>query len=129
MNKKHGLVATAWMLGGGLLLNASLAEAQVAAPADEYFAPQRSAPFSTKMAPGLLPEVIRNADASDSSIARPISPNASLSAGHKINGTSAAPKRPSKRLRPSRASSATTAAASRRWTAMAWPRSSQRWRR
>ena len=99
MNKKHGLVATAWMLGGGLLLNASLVEALVAAPADEYFAPQRSAPFSTKKAPGLLPEVIRNADASDSSIARPISPNDSLSAGHKINGTSAAPKRPSSRAK------------------------------
>lgn len=94
MNKKHGLVATAWMLGGGLLLNASLVEAQVAAPADEYFAPQRSAPFSTKKAPGLLPEVLRNADAStNSAIARPISPNDSLSAGHKINGSSAAPKR------------------------------------
>lgn len=96
MNKKHGLVATAWMLGGGLLLNASLVEAQVAAPADEYFAPQRSTPFSTKKAPGLLPEVIRNADASDSSIARPISPS-DLSAGRKITGTSIAPKRPAKR--------------------------------
>lgn len=93
MNKKHGLVATAWMLGGGLLLNASLVEAQVAAPADEYFAPQRSAPFSTKKAPGLLPKVIRNADASDNSIIRPIPPIDSLSAGHKIGGTTAAPKR------------------------------------
>lgn len=98
MNKKHGLVATAWMLGGGLLLNASLVEAQVAAPADEYYAPQRSAPFSTKKAPGLLPEVIRNADASDNSIARPISPN-DLSAGRKINGTSPAPKRPANRTK------------------------------
>lgn len=98
MNKKHGLVATAWMLGGGLLLNASLVEAQVAAPADEYYAPQRSAPFSLKKAPGLLPEVLRNADASkNSSVARPISPSDSLSAGRKINGTSDAPKRPSNR--------------------------------
>lgn len=97
MNKKHGLVATAWMLGGGLLLNASLVEAQVATPADEYFAPQRSAPFSTKKAPGLLPQVIRNADASNSPIARPISPS-DLSAGRKINGTSVAPKRPAKRV-------------------------------
>src|SRR5687767_13893355 len=98
MNKKHGLVATAWMLGGGLLLNTSLVEAQVAAPADEYYAPQRSAPFSVRKAPGLLPVVLRNADASkDSTIARPISPSDSLSAGHKINGASAAPKRPSNR--------------------------------
>ena len=97
MNKKHGLVATAWMLGGGLLLNASLVEAQVATPADEYFAPQRSAPFSTKKAPGLLPQVIRNADASNSPIARPISPS-DLSAGRKINGTSVAPKRPANRV-------------------------------
>lgn len=94
MNKKHGLVATAWMLGGGLLLNTSLVEAQVAAPAEEYYAPQRSAPFSSKKAPGLLPEMIRNADGStNSSIARPISPSDSLNAGHKINGMSVAPKR------------------------------------
>ncbi len=99
MNKKHGLVATAWMLGGGLLLNASLAEAQVAAPADEYYAPQRSAPFSPKKTPGLLPEMLRNADASTSNaIARPISPSNSLSAGRKINGASAAPKRPLNRV-------------------------------
>lgn len=90
MNKKHGLVATAWMLGGGLLLNTSLVDAQVISPADEYYAPQRTAPFATKKAPGLLPEVIRNADDStDSSIARPISPDA----GHKISGGSVAPKR------------------------------------
>lgn len=99
MNKKHGLVATAWMLGGGLLLNASLAEAQVATPADEYYAPQRSAPFSPKKTPGLLPEMLRNADGStNSAIARPISPSDSLSAGRKINGTSTASKRPSNRV-------------------------------
>ncbi|TXT37501.1 MAG: hypothetical protein FD138_643, partial [Planctomycetota bacterium] len=98
MNKKHGLVATAWMLGGGLLLNASLVEAQVASPADEYYAPQRSAPFSAKKAPGLLPEMLRKADGSkDNSIARPISPSDSLSAGHKINGTAPASKKPSTR--------------------------------
>lgn len=102
MNKKHGMVATAWMLGGGLLLNASLVEAQVAAPTDEYFAPQRSAPFSSKKAPGLLPDVIRNADGSKSgSAARPIAPSDSLSAGRKINGTAAptamVPKRPTNR--------------------------------
>lgn len=91
MNKKHGLVATAWMLGGGLLLNTSLVEAQVAAPAEEYFAPQRSAPYSAKKAPGLLPDVIRNADESNTSAARPID---SLGAGRKINGTVTAPKRP-----------------------------------
>lgn len=98
MNKKHGMVATAWMLGGGLLLNASLVEAQVAAPADEYYAPQRSAPFSAKKAPGLLPEILRNADVPNSSVARPISPSDSLSAGRKINGTTAAPKRSSNRV-------------------------------
>lgn len=98
MNKKHGLVATAWMLGGGLLLNASLVEAQVAAPADEYYAPQRSAPFSAKKAPGLLPEILRNADASkNNSVARPISPSDSLSAGRKINGTAPTTKRASNR--------------------------------
>ncbi len=93
MNKKHGLVATAWMLGGGLLLNTSLVEAQLAAPAEEYFAPQRSAPFSPKKAPGLLPEMLRNADASTKST---IAPSDSLSAGHKINGVPVAPKRSSK---------------------------------
>ena len=100
MNKKHGMVATAWMLGGGLLLNASMVEAQVAAPTDEYFAPQRSAPFSAKKAPGLLPDVIRNADGSkSSSAARPITPSDSLSAGRKFNGSAAptAPKRPTNR--------------------------------
>ncbi len=99
MNKKHGLVATAWMLGGGLLLNASLAEAQVATPADEYYAPQRSAPFSPKKTPGLLPEMLRNSDGSTkNTLARPISPSDSLSAGRKINGAPAASKRPSNRV-------------------------------
>lgn len=99
MNKKHGLVATAWMLGGGLLLNASMVQAQTGTPADEYYAPYQSAPFLPKKAPRLLPETIRNADGSASnSIARPISPNGSLSAGHKINGTAAAPKRSTNRV-------------------------------
>ena len=99
MNKKHGLVATAWMLGGGLLLNASMVQAQTGAPTDEYYAPHRSAPFLPKKAPRLLPETIRNADGSTKdSVARPISPNESLSAGHKINGTAAAPKRPTNRV-------------------------------
>ena len=94
MNTKHGLAATAWMIGGGLLLNASLVEAQVSAPADEYFAPQRSAPFSAKKAPGLLPEMIRSADGSKhNAIARPISPSDTLGAGRKISGPSIVPKR------------------------------------
>lgn len=96
MNKKPSLVATAWMLGGGLLLNTSLAEAQVALPADEYFAPQRSVPFSLKKAPGLLPEMLHNADASKKSV---IAPSDSLGADHKINGLSIAPKKSSKNFK------------------------------
>ena len=99
MNKKHGLVATAWMLGGGLLLNASLVQAQTEMPADEFYAPQRSAPFTPRKTPRLLPKAIRNADASqDGSIVRPILPSDPQSATRKMLGASPAPKRITNRV-------------------------------
>ncbi|MBC7820767.1 MAG: hypothetical protein IAG10_28110, partial [Planctomycetaceae bacterium] len=101
MNKTHGMVASAWMLGSGLLLNVSLtAQAQDNTPApEEYFSPQRTTVAPTKKAPRLLPEIIRNADTSkDDSIVRPIAPaNNSLSAGRKINSVVPTPTRPANR--------------------------------
>lgn len=100
MNKTHGLVASAWMLGSGLLLNVSLtAHAQDNAAPEEYFAPQRSPAVPSKKAPRLLPEIIRNADTSkNDSVVRPIAPaNNSLSAGRKINSMPPAPSRPANR--------------------------------
>ena len=89
MNKTHGLVASAWMLGSGLLLNVSLtAQAQDSSTAsEEYFSPQRSTVAPTRKAPGLLPSIIRNADTSkEGSVVRPIGPATnSLNAGRKIN--------------------------------------------
>ena len=89
MNKTHGLVASAWMLGSGLLLNVSLtAQAQdSSAASEEYFSPQRSTVAPTRKAPGLLPSIIRNADTSkEGSVVRPIGPATnSLNAGRKIN--------------------------------------------
>ena len=101
MNKTHGLVASAWMLGSGLLLNVSLtAQAQdsPAAP-EEYFSPQRTTESPTRKAPGLLPSMIRNADTSKAgSIVRPIGPaNNSLSAGRKLNSIVPTPLRPANR--------------------------------
>ncbi len=101
MNKTHGLVASAWMLGSGLLLNVSLtAQAQDndAAP-EEYFSPQRTTVAPSKKAPGLLPSMIRNADTSKAgSVVRPIGPaNNSLNAGRKINSIVPLPTRPANR--------------------------------
>jgi len=102
MNKTHGLVASAWMLGSGMLLNASLtAEAQdrsTVAP-EEYYAPQRTTVFPAKKTPGLLPANIRNADSSKSgSVVRPIVPtNSSLAAGRKMNGAIPMPTRTANR--------------------------------
>lgn len=92
MKTKQNLVATAWMLGGGLLLNAGMVEAQEIAPANEYFAPQRSTPYSPKKSPKLLPEALRNAETS--SVARPID---SLNAAHKMSGVPTVPQRASNR--------------------------------
>ena len=101
MNKTHGMVASAWMLGSGLLLNVSLtAQAQdnAAAP-EEYFSPQRTTVAPTRKAPRLLPSMIRNADTSkEGSVVRPIGPaNNSLSAGRKLNSIVPTPMRPSNR--------------------------------
>ena len=101
MNKTHSLVASAWMLGSGLLLNVSLtAQAQDndGAP-EEYFSPQRTTVAPTKKAPGLLPSMIRNADTSKgSSVVRPIGPaNNSLNAGRKLSSIVPLPMRPANR--------------------------------
>ena len=101
MNKTHGLVASAWMLGGGLLLNVSLtAQAQdSSAASEEYFSPQRSTVAPTRKAPGLLPSIIRNADTSKAgSVVRPIGPATnSLKANRKINSAAPMATRPSNR--------------------------------
>ncbi len=101
MNKTHGLVASAWMLGSGLLLNVSLtAQAQdsPAAP-EEYFSPQRTTVAPTRKAPGLLPSMIRNADTSkEGSVVRPIGPaNNSLNASRKMKSIVPTPMRPTNR--------------------------------
>ena len=101
MNKTHGLVASAWMLGSGLLLNVSLttqAQDSPAAP-EEYFSPQRTTVSPSKKAPKLLPSIIRNADTSkDGSVVRPIPPASnSLNAGRKINTAVPMPTRPANR--------------------------------
>ena len=101
MNKTHSLVASAWMLGSGLLLNVSLtarAQDNDGAP-EEYFSPQRTTVAPTKKAPGLLPSMIRNADTSKgSSVVRPIGPaNNSLNAGRKLSSIVPLPMRPANR--------------------------------
>jgi YHS domain-containing protein len=101
MIKTHGMVASAWMLSSGLLLNVSLtahAQENVAAP-EEYFSPQRTTVAPTRKAPALLPSVIRNADTSKAgSVVRPIGPaNDSLSAGRKLNTIVPIPSRSANR--------------------------------
>ena len=101
MNKTHGLVASAWMLGSGLLLNVSLtaqAQDKDGAP-EEYFSPQRTTVAPAKKAPGLLPSMIRNADTSKgSSVVRPIGPaNNSLNASRKMNSIVPTSTRPANR--------------------------------
>ncbi len=101
MNKTHGLVASAWMLGSGLLLNVSLtarAQDNDGAP-EEYFSPQRTTVAPAKKARGLLPSMIRNADTSKgSSVVRPIGPaNNSLNAGRKLSSIVPLPMRPANR--------------------------------
>ncbi len=101
MNKTHGLIASAWMLGSGLLLNVSLtAQAQdSSAASEEYFSPQRTTVAPTRKAPGLLPSMIRNADTSKgSSVVRPIGPASnSLNAGRKLNSSVTSSARPANR--------------------------------
>ncbi len=101
MNKTHGMVASAWMLGSGLLLNVSLtAQAQDnAAAQEEYFSPQRTTVAPTRKAPGLLSSMIRNAHTSKSgSVVRPIpTANSSLNASRKINSIVVTPTRPANR--------------------------------
>ena len=59
MNKKYGLVATAWMLGSGLLLDfGTTVEAQVISEPTNGSAP-RVSDASEKKTPGLLPYFLR----------------------------------------------------------------------
>ncbi|MFM9959704.1 MAG: hypothetical protein ACKV2Q_00565 [Planctomycetaceae bacterium] len=101
MNKTHGF-ASAWMLGSGLLLNMSLtahAEELLPLGSDEYLIPQRSPATPVQKAPRLLPEVIRNAEASPNNrIVRPLAPaNSSLSAGRKMTSATPLSSRPASR--------------------------------
>lgn len=95
MNKTHGLVATAWMLGGGMLLDATMtAEAQV------YYTPgasSQSAAVPSQRVPGMLPDSLRSGNQTPSgAVVRPIAPNAN----HKMGGTTLATTPSASKSRP-----------------------------
>lgn len=100
MNKKHGIVATAWMLGGSWLFHASATvEAQVIAPPQNGSAPRvvYDAKKNTKKAPGLLPDFLRNSSKpANGTIVRPVVPP---SAGA-MNSTHGATPLPAKVVKP-----------------------------
>ncbi len=86
MNKTHGLVATAWALGSGMLLDATLiAEAQ--SPSAPNRSAAQSEAISSESTPNLLPESLRSGNpAPKGTAAKPIA----ASSNHKMSGQSAA---------------------------------------
>ncbi|HLQ47123.1 MAG TPA: hypothetical protein VK137_20435, partial [Planctomycetaceae bacterium] len=88
MNKKYGLIATAWMLGSSLLGDpGTTVEAQVISEPRNGSAP-RVSDASEKKTPGLLPSFLRTPSRPPKgTIVRPLlTADPSPSAGRKING-------------------------------------------
>lgn len=93
MKKKHGLVATAWMLSGTWMFNTSMtAEAQIVVPPANSSAPRAAFESSTN-APRLLPDMLRNSNqTTNGAVARPIMPAATATTSSNPSGFQMPPR-------------------------------------